>query len=829
MQHFKLIALLIFFILSSHSSQQTERWLSQLTLEEKISLLGGTGFATKAIPRLEIPAVEMIDGPLGVRFGQATAWPSGLSIASTFSPQLIEKMGNSLATEVKFHHKNMILGPTINIARTPWGGRTFESYGEDPYLAGQIAASYIRGVESEGVATCTKHFALNNQEWRRMDVNIHSSQRAMQEIYFPAFEQAVHAGTSCVMAAYNKVNDQYASENSFLINTILKTQFNFKGPVISDWGATHSSTPSALAGLDLEMPYGTFLGQPLLPSIEDGQIPMSLINDKVERLLQLAEKAQDSNSTNNIQKIPESHQELAKQLSIEGSVLLKNQDSILPLSFTSNMKIGVIGPSIMKIRSGGGSSKVNSASPKAPLEVLKNFLADRQSPIQIQHCLGARVPGDEIYSTTEVKNHHTSMKQTKIPFTAQYFSNENLYGIPVMTRIDDSIHFDWEWNSPDYSVMADDHFSVRWTGEFIPTQTGLHRFILSADDGSRLKINGKTVIDNWSRTRLQSPFQEGQWNEFLNAQEIYKIEVEYFEKDSLSSIHFNILEPNEIESNELPETIASNSDVVLMFVGTSEKTESEAFDREGLNLPGDQDRLIERVASINKNVVVIIQAGSPIAMPWLNKVKAVLYSWFPGSQGAEAMAAILFGEASPGGRLPITFPKQISDSSAYSSYPTDHDLESDAIDYSDDLYVGYRHFDAKGIQPLFPFGFGLTYSKFLSQINTVTVIDSSASRPKIKLELSSKNIGERLDQDVLFVFISPVDSKIERPVKELKFFQKFQLNPRESKTVNLEFSYKDFAYFDVNLNQWKTLPGKYKIILAKSASEIISTKQIELF
>jgi len=805
---------LIFYSFANSQGEDTElkiqKLLNELTLEEKIDLLGGTGFETKPIERLGIPSLKMCDGPLGVRWGRATAFPSGILMAATFNPDLIERIGKALAEETKAHRRNVILGPCVNIARIPMGGRNFESFGEDPYLTSRLTVSYIKGVQSENVAATVKHYAVNNQEHNRMFVNAIVSERALNEIYLPAFKSAVkEANVLAVMAAYNKLNGFYCSENEYLLKKKLKGEWNFQGLVMSDWGAVHSAEPTFNNGLDLEMPFGRYLNREnLLKKIRTGELSENELNDKVRRILSVMFKLglfdkydYDTTKLNN-----DDHKKLALEVAREGMVLLKNENKILPLNLKNISSIAVIGPtSNVAITGGGGSSMVSPFYSISPLEALQKKIGDK---IKINFAQGLVLNGtikpiEKQFLFVDKKGKTNGLK-------GEYFANIDLDGKPSKVRIDSVINFAWEWDAP-FEDFPSDYFSVRWSGYLKIDKSGYYSIDVSSDDGVRLYLNDKLVIDDWNdHAELTNSYTT-----FLQSGKFYKIKLEYYERGGGAICRLGL---RETDTNLIYQAIdaAKKSDVALVFVGTNYTYESEGFDRKDLALPQNQDELIKKVCEVNKNTIVILTTGSPVLMDdWIDKPKAILQTWFAGEQIGNAIAEIILGEINPSGKLPITFPVRWEDCSAYPYY-----MKEDSVTrYDDGIFVGYRHFEKYKIKPLFSFGFGLSYTTFeLSELK-VSKYDLKKN-DTVQISFKIKNTGERKGKEVVQLYVGALDSKVERPVKELKRFSKVELNPSELKEVNFVLSTEDLKYFDEALSDWKIEPGRYQLFVGNSLDNL---------
>lgn len=797
--------------------ERIEKLIKQLTLNEKLELLGGTGFATKPIARLGIPELKMADGPLGVRWGSATAFPSGIALAATWNPPLVHEVGAAIGREVKGKGRHILLAPCVNIARIPQGGRNFESFGEDPYLTSRMTVEYIKGVQSENVAATVKHFAVNNQEYQRLFVDVKVSERALNEIYLPSFKAAVEeADVLAVMSAYNKVNGSYCSENNFLLNETLKQKWGFKGLVMSDWGAVHSTIPTAINGLDLEMPFGQYLNPRTLNSaFDNGELTEEIINDKIRRLLFVMNKIGllDNNPEPDESLINSKlNRDIAYRSALESIVLLKNQNNILPLDQNKIKSIAVIGPNAAIARTGGGgSSMVNSIDPVSPLDGLKNRL---NSHIKINFTEGVLLEGDE--APIDSKYFFIDEKLEKPGLTGEYFNNINLEGAPKLKKVDTNINFKW-WNEKPDPELENDNFSVRWTGYIKAPKTGEYTFTVSSDDGTRLYLDDRLMVDDWNDHAVEAR----SCRVTLNANEPTKIVLEYYEHggDAVAILSWKI--PGE-DSWKNAIDAAKHSDVALIFAGTSFNYETEGRDREDLNLPNLQAELINEISEVNNSVVVILITGSPVLMNnWVDKTKGLVAAWFGGIEMGNAIADVILGNYNPSGKLPITFPKRWEDCSAYSSYKT---LDSVTY-YTDDIFVGYRHFDKNNIEPMFPFGFGLSYTNFKYENLNVAVTDSSNV---IEVEFSLRNVGDREGTEVPQLYTSPLNPKIDRAKKELKCFDKIFLKSGEETKVKMKLDKEDFAYYDETLRYWKVDAVMYEILVGSSSRGILLEKTITL-
>lgn len=697
--------------------ERIEDALSRMTLEEKIAMCHAQSkFSTPGCPRLGIPEIWMSDGPHGVRMefvwddwqhahwtnDSCTAYPALTCLAATFNPELSYRYGKALGEEARFRRKDIILGPGVNIYRTPLSGRNFEYMGEDPYLSSVMVVPYIRGVQENGVSACVKHFVLNNQEKWRDTINVVVSERALNEIYLPAFKAAVtEGGVWAVMGSYNKYKGEYCSHNDTLINEILKKEWAFDGVMLTDWGSAHNTNEAALNGLDLEMGTWTngltwgissaydkyFLAKPFLEKIKSGELPESLLDEKIRRILRLCFRTNMNRQRPFGRKLTEEHTDIARKVAEEGIVLLKNEKDFFPIRPGRYKKIAVIGENaVKKLTEGGGSSELKAHREVSPLQ----GLVDKYGAEHIVYSMG-------------------------------YASG-----------------------APDYS------------------------------------------------RELPSGY----------------------EADSLvrSAV-----------------AVAKAADVVLFFGGLNKnfQQDCEGDDRKSMDLPFGQDKLLDEILKVNKNVGVIIVSGNAVSMPWLDKVNGLMQSWYLGSEAGNATARVISGEVSPSGKLPFSIPRRLEDNGAHyfgeKSYPGD----GKTIYYMDDIFVGYRWHDTRKIPSLFPFGYGLSYTEFkYVEVSTDRKVYAEADTVKVLVKIT--NAGSMAGAETVQLYVSQDSPSLSRPVKELKGFHKQFLNRGEEKTVTLEIPVKDFALYDDRVSRWVVEPDKYTLQVASSSRDIKGAVEIEV-
>ena len=785
---------------------KVENLVKQLTLDEKISLIAGTGFDTVPIPRLGIPSLKMTDGPIGVRQAPATSFPSSIALAASFDPDLIKRVAQAIAQETKAKGKNVLLGPCVNIQRTPFGGRNFESFGEDPFLAAQMAVAYIKGMQSENVIPSVKHFAANNQEIDRMTIDVRVDERALNEIYFPAFKAAVEKGNVwSVMAAYNKLNGFYASENNYLLTEVLKKRWNFQGLVMSDWGAVHSTVPTLKNGLDLEMPTGGFLNsEAVKKALTANEISETNINEMVRRLIRVMFFAglMDAKTPDNGSIDTPEHRQIALEAARGGIVLLQNQKNVLPIDTNKVRSVAVIGPNADTARiGGGGSAQVIPFYSVSPLDGIKKAVGEK---MQINFAPGIV----SLEDTTPIPAANLTTPDGKSNgLQGEYFANMTFEGKPAFSRIDPQLDFHWATNSPAENYPSD-LFSNRWTGYLTASVTGRYAISLSSNDGGRLYIDDKLIVDVWGDHATLKAANSIE----LRAGEPHKIRIDHYENRGNADL---VLGWRLLEEDTLRKAAeaASKSDVAVIFAGLSDAFEVEARDRADLNLPKEQEDLIEAVTKANPNTIVVMTSGAPVLMDkWIGKVPAVVQAFYYGQEGGNAIADVLFGKISPSGKLPATFLKRWEDSNAFGRYPGD----GKSVDYSEGILVGYRWFDTKNIAPLFPFGHGLSYTNFKYSALKLT----KGKDANLTVQFEIENTGKFDAAEVAQVYVADVESSLPRPLKELKGFQKVFIKTGEKKIISIALDQNAFAFYEPDKQNWIAEKGDFKILVGSSSRDI---------
>ncbi|MDD5185777.1 MAG: glycoside hydrolase family 3 C-terminal domain-containing protein [Paludibacter sp.] len=811
------ISLLLFsFILSaqkvsSDAENRAKSLVEQMTLKEKIDYISGyNDFFIRAIPRLGIPEIRMADGPQGVRNNtKSTLYPCGIATTSTWNRGLMHKVGEGLGLDCRARGVNILLGPGVNIYRSPLCGRNFEYFGEDPYLASETAVQYIKGVQSQNVIATIKHFAGNNEEYDRHDVSSDIDKRTLHEVYLATFRKAVEqANVGAVMNSYNLVNGVHSSENEYLNIAVLRKMWGFKGILMSDWVSVYSTVGAANGGLDLEMPDGQYMNyENLSKAIEYGLVSVKTIDEKVQHILQTIISFGIFDNPKKDASIPERNpytENIALQIAREGIVLLKNDANVLPLKG----KTIFLGPNTNEIPTGGGSGFVDPFSSVS----LYKALQEKSNHKNFEFILDP-VPDTNLMRDGEF----FTEKDCKIPgFKAEYFKNEKLSGTPDFIGVDQSINFDWQQGAA-LAGFPNDNFSVRWSAIFKPKVTGEYKLKLSADDGYRMFFDGKLALTDWN----MHPLSGKDVNVRVEAGKEYPVVIEYFEGSGDAVVNFAYTGLKDVNSNDK----IKNAENVVICAGFNSSLEGEGFDRP-FELPKEQTELIDKVSKLNKNVVVIINAGGGVEMAsWKDKVKGIIMAWYPGQQGGQALAEIITGKISPSGKLPISIEKRLEDNPTFNNYVDSRpDVTHKRVQYNEGVFLGYKGYEKSGIEPLYPFGFGLSYTDFEYSGLKIQKLDGN----HVTVSFTVKNTGKFDGAEVCQVYVGDVISSVPRPKKELKGFDKVFLKKGESRIINIDLNEDAFSFFDVNTNKFVVEPGEFTISVGSSVRDIHLTGNVIL-
>jgi beta-glucosidase len=819
---------------------RVESLLRQMTAEEKIGLIGGAGtlFDIRGVPRLNVPSMTAADGPFGVRnFTRTNVYAGGIALAASWNIDLARRVGTHLGRDARSRGVHFYLAPGVNIYRAPQNGRNFEYYGEDPYLAGRTAAALISGVQNEGVAATVKHYIGNNSEFARHTTDVIIDERTAREIYLPAFEEAVKSGhVAAVMDSYNLVNGEHMTENRRFNVEILKQEWGFSGVVMSDWDATYSTSAAANGGLDLEMPSSKYFNAAsLTPLLRGGQVSQQVLDDKVRRILRTAvqlgwlDRPQLDTA---ISRYDVAGRSLSLQGALEGVVLLKNTDGVLPLDHSKIRSLAVIGPNAYPaVLNGGGSSTV---APFHATSLLEGLSAESSNGIDIRYARG--IAGYQRFARSTKWTTTADGEQRGIQ--VQEFDNLELEGTPARTRVERYV----DQGEPldlgplasgdrplDLAAFSAVHpTSARFSGYFTPSSPGEHDLFVQVggfdkDIGYRVHVDDKLVIDHWSwKTAAVAAVK------LTLDPGAHKIVLEH--RAGAGGLDGRIpfirlgLVPKGGWVDPVAEQFAAQADAAIVAVGFDYASEAEAWDRT-FELPPGQDELLRKICAANARCVVIVNSGGGVdTTGWLERVPALLQAWYLGQDGGAAVAKILFGTANPSGHLPASFERRWQDNPVHDSYYPEPGTNQ--VRYKEGVFVGYRGYEARDIKPQFPFGFGLSYTSF--EYRDLQMRKASTSNTMYEAEFSVKNIGSRAGAVVPQLYVSAPKSSVPRPNKELKGFTKLMLQPGESREVVLPLDARSFSYFDAAGKRWRADRGKYRILIGDSTEQIALSGVVEL-
>lgn len=792
--------------------------LGKLSLEQKITLIGGVDeMYTNAIPAIGLPRFKMSDASVGVRtWGPTTAYAGGVALAATWDREFARKLGESLGKDARARSVNFLLGPGVNIARSPVSGRNFEYLSEDPFLNAGLVVPYIEGVQSQGVVATVKHFALNNQEYNRHNVDSDADERTIREMYLPAFEAAVTRGhVDAVMDSYNLINGVHATQNDFLNLKVLKREWGFQGILMSDWDATYDSVAAANNGLDLEMPSPRFLNaQGLLAAVKDGTVKESTIDDKILRIFRTAlrygfldrPQFDPADSTYSV-----ADRAIALEGARESITLLKNEGHLLPLDPARIKTIAIIGPNAWPaVPGGGGSSEATAFDPVSTVTGIANLVGPH---VHILYSRGLPELNDIFW--------HTRWNGAVQVAT---YPSKDFTGNPEAATEQNIGNYKPDWWGPADKTPR----SIRYTASFKADKAGKYLLLAAAagNDEYTIHIDGKPMP--WP------PHVEGQAPEFwtldLTEGQTVNLVADYL--PGFVGVRFGLgiaYQPGLISADV--KSFASLADVVVVAAGFNPATESEGLDRT-FQLPWGQDALIEAVAAANPHTIVTLTGGGGMdTQRWLDKIPALLHVYYPGQEGGTAIAEVLFGKHNPEGKLPVSFDRSWDENpSAKYYYPIPgadtslHVLEPGKppvdyviphVKYDDGLMVGYRYWTTNGKHPLFPFGFGLSYTTF--SFSNLKAPATATSGSTIPVTFDVTNSGSVAGAEVAQLYVSDPSAKATRPERELKGFEKVRLAPGETRHVTLSLDARAFSYWDSTAHKWTIDPGKFVLHIGDSS------------
>ncbi|RYP44424.1 hypothetical protein DL768_009096 [Monosporascus sp. mg162] len=801
---------------SKKASLNDARWLARtklarLTLEEKAS-----------------------DGPNGARGGifvggtKAALFPCGISLAATWNKSLLYEIGEHLAAEVKARAADVLLAPTVCMHRHPLGGRNFESFSEDPLLTGKLASQYIQGIQSKGVAATIKHFVANEQETHRLTIDSLLMERPLREIYLRPFEIAVReANPWAVMSSYNLINGVHADENHHTLKNILRGEWGYDGTVLSDWGGVNSVAESIKAGCDIEFPYSAkWRFEKVVKAIEAGELTKRDVDMAAENVLTLVQRTKGDDMSAEEAEREDNRPEtraLIRQAGVEGLTLLKNEGQTLPIN-PKTAKVAVIGPNANRaIAGGGGSASLNPYYNTLPLDSIR--AVSQQEVIYAQGC--------HIYKWLPVASEFCTDKSGKPGVTLEWFRGDKFEGdVAVIQRRMNTDLFLWDSAplaelGPEWSAIA--------TTYLTPTATGKHTISFMSVGPGKLYVDGKLALDLWNWTEEGEAMFDGSVDYLVDVemQAGKPVELRVEMTNELRPIakqkqfkmthkyggcRIGFKEEDQVDYLQEAVDAAKEADVAVVIVGLDAEWESEGYDRQTMDLPkdGSQDRLIEAVVKANPRTVVVNQSGSPVTMPWADRVPAIVQAWYQGQEAGNALADVLFGLQNPSGKLPTTFPRRIEDTPAWHNWPG----ENMRVLYGEGLYIGYRHYDRAKVPPLFAFGHGLSYTTFEYGRPSLSRKTLDASSAPIDLVFAVSNVGPVAGAETVQVYVRDVRSKLPRPEKELVAFEKVFLEPDETKHVTIPLDRYAVGYYDDSIPAWIAEEGSFRVLIGASAADI---------
>ncbi|KAK9849600.1 hypothetical protein MYU51_014215 [Penicillium brevicompactum] len=859
-------------------SDRVRNLVTQLSLEEKCALLAGKNmWETLDIPRLGIRSLKTTDGPAGVRGAKwtdgshTTFIPCGISLGATFDPDIVQCIGRVLGAEALGKKAHVLLAPTMNLSRSPFGGRNFENFGEDPFLTGVMSTHYIKGIQSQGVGACMKHYVANDQETRRFNMDEKIDERTLREIYLKPFHMTLKADPWTVMAAYPKINGEHADTSQHLLREILREEWGYDGLVMSDWGGLNSTIGSIKATTDLEMPGPPLrYGGALVDAVRNKQVSeKGDIDPAVCRLLTLLERAGllsgNSKEVYNGQEIaPEiidvkkeersqdrpDFREAARKAASSGIVLLKNEDNTLPLKPSSLNSLAMIGPNAKTPTAGGtGSAVVNPYYITTPYDSLAEGIRSSNPAIEIRY-----EPGILTHLHLPMLGNILTRPDGSAPgLEVDFYHGDNFEGEIVATTY---------WHNSMVYLMSDGDipsslqgkpYCFRARGRFTPTVSGLYDFSLSNTGRAVLFINGEQFIDNQEWSTICANFMNCSSPDKLNfkwleADTSYDFRIDNVAVAPPTRPHDNtlfhriagvkvgmLIRHDEDQMIESAIEAAKESEVAVIVVGHNNDTEREGCDRAELELPRRTNELVERISAVNRNTIVVTQSACAIAMPWAAKVRAIVHAWYQGQENGNALADVLLGIVNPSGKLPVTFPRAIEDHGSHKWFPGDP--VTDQAEYGEGVLVGYRWFDAMKLEPLWPFGYGLSYTSFqISEVDVNGDISSDGSSNAI-VRASVMNIGQKTGSEVVQVYLSPSPSMGDLPKAPLSLagFTKVNLSPEEKTTVSIPIDRESVAWFDVtktgddsSRGAWRVDNGTYFAFVGSSSRDIVAKVEVNV-
>jgi beta-glucosidase len=812
-----------------HSDADIDALVDSLTIDEQVSLLAGADFwHTVPIERAGIPSMRVSDGPAGARGtlfegGPASVnVPCGTSLAATWDPALVEEIGHLLGREARAKGARVLLAPTVNLHRTPIGGRNFECMSEDPYLTARTAVAYVRGLQAEGVAACIKHFIGNDTEFERNSIDSRIDERTLRELYMVPFEAAVkEAGVLSVMTSYNRINGPWAADSIEMIQNVLRGEWGFDGLVVSDWFGLHSTADGVIAGLDLEMPGPTLhRGQQLVDAVAEGKATAAQVRRAARQvlssMLRLGAFDDGGPGPELTRDVPEERL-LVRRAGAEGMVLLRNEAQALPLHVGDLRRVAVIGPNAARGQTeGGGSAHVHATHISNPLEAITTRLG--RSGVEISHAVGCPTH----------KRLPALSSALCSPFSIDLFrdlSGADTEGTtPDLTTSPTSSRIMWMSDPIEPGrAGAPPGFSARFRTTLTPDVGGPWQFGVTSIADAALFIDGARVVDNTGINNGGSFFGLGKAEQIgtidLQAGQGYELEVRMRRQPSqnaLSGLHIGALQPTLTDPVREAIDIAAAADLAIVIVGTNDDWESEGYDRDDMDLPGRQNELVAGIAAACAQTIVVVNAGSPISMPWLDDVDAVLYTWFPGQEMGDALVDVLVGDVEPQGRLPVSFPVTLEDTPAYEHHPG----RNGVANYLEGRLIGYRWYDTVGRRPLFPFGFGLGYADVT--ITGATVAGVDPAQP-VAIDVELANDSDRDGVAVVQVYAArtgAAERRGDEPAQQLVGFTKVGVAAHGTATATVAIDPRAMHTWSVADHAWVPADGPFELRVGTSSGDV---------
>jgi beta-glucosidase len=817
---------------SAAVDKRVNELVGAMTLDEKIDLISGdTPFRTHPVPRLKIPFFQMADGPVGAHIPAPTiAYAAGIGLAASWDRPLALRIGEELGRDCRARGAVFLLGPGVNIYRAPMNGRNFEYFGEDPFLASQIAVGYIQGVQREGVSATVKHYLGNNSEYLRHDEDSVIDERTLREIYMPVFEAAVKVGkVGAIMDSYNLTNGEHMTENHRLNVEVAKEQWHFPGIIMSDWVATYDTAAAVKGGLDLEMPFGVYYNQQtLVPLLDAGTITQAEIDDKVRRILRVAvdfgwldHPALDTS----IPRYNLQGRAASLQAAIEGTVLLQNNNNALPLDKVTLKTIAVIGPTAAQtVSTGGGSGQVVSFANMNLLVGISNYLGEGTNVLYARGIRSLNQMARLTQFTTDGQGvttgvTHTTFAKADLQGGETGTVVEKLMLIPGSTRREPE---EQELNALTTHRNSNPYVrtttSGQWVGYYTAEADGKFAVFAQTDGRFRLLVDDAVIIDSSVVPKA-----------ILNQATIelskgpHKVVMEQLSTQfaSASGMRVGIAPLSGIVENDALE-MASRADTVVLAVGFDSSSESEGGDR-SFELPVGQQQLIEQIAALGKKTIVVITSGGSVDVSaWKDKVQGIFATWYGGEEGGNAVARLLFGESNPSGHLPISWEKKLTDNPSYNNYYPD--AGTNKVVYREGIFLGYRGYEHTHVEPMFPFGFGLSYTTFAFK----NLKSTPAGDGRFSVSFDVANTGQRAGATVAQLYVGEASPTVPRPAKELKQFERVMLQPGETKHVTVELNPRSFSFYDVAAASWHANAGAYHLMLGDSSVDIQQKATLQL-